>query len=95
VFQGTKEIVGNTAATGAFEKNISLPTSGGASSGYTVYVRAFLTNQKGTVYGVVKEFTVPPLTITSVAPLSARTGDQVTISGENFGVNARRKHCDI
>ena len=61
--QGTKEVVGNTATTGPFEKSISLETTGGATTGYTVFVRAFLTNQKGTVYGVVKEFTIPELTI--------------------------------
>lgn len=88
VFQGTKEVVGSTATTGTFEKTISIASTGGATSGYTVFVRAFLTNQKGTVYGIVKEFTVPSLNISSVAPLSAKTGDQVTITGENFGVNA-------
>ena len=88
IFQSTKEVVGNTATTGEFEKTISLATSGGAPTGYTVFVRAFLTNQKGTVYGAIKEFTVPALSIGTVTPLSARTGDQVTITGENFGVNA-------
>ena len=87
IFQGTKEVVGNTAVTGVFEKTISLATSGGAATGYTVFVRAFLTNQKGTVYGVIKEFTVPPLSVAAVTPLSARTGDEVTITGENFAVN--------
>ena len=87
IFQGTKEVVGNTAITGVFEKTISLATSGGAATGYTVFVRAFLTNQKGTVYGAIKEFTVPPLSVDAVTPLSARTGDEVTITGENFGVN--------
>jgi hypothetical protein len=86
VFQASKEVVGNTATTGSFEKSISLATSGGAPTGYTVYVRAFLTNQKGTVYGVVKEFNILSLKVTSVTPLSARTGEQVTIAGENFGV---------
>ncbi|HMG93282.1 MAG TPA: IPT/TIG domain-containing protein [Chryseolinea sp.] len=88
VFQGTKEAVGNTATTGPFEKSISLETSGGATTGYTVFVRAYLTNQKGTVYGVVKEFTIPALNIVSVAPLTARTGEQITITGQNFGVTA-------
>lgn len=89
VFQGSKEVVGGgTATVGPFEKNISLETTGGATSGYTVFVRAFLTNQKGTVYGAVKELTVPPLSITSVTPLTAKTGDQITISGANFSATA-------
>jgi hypothetical protein len=86
VFNGSKVAVGSTAAVGAYEKSISLETSGGAPTGYTVFVRAYLTNQKGTVYGVSKEFTILPLTVASVAPLTARTGDQITITGENFGV---------
>ena len=88
VYQGTKEVVGNTATPGPYEKSISLETTGGATTGYTVFVRAFLTNQKGTVYGVIKEFTIPELTIGSVTPLTARAGEQVTIAGENFGVTA-------
>jgi hypothetical protein len=88
IYQGTKEVVGNTASPGPFEKTISLETTGGATSGYTVFVRAFLTNQKGTVYGVIKEFTIPELSIVSVTPLTARAGEQVTIAGENFGVTA-------
>ena len=88
IYQGTKEVVGNTASPGPFEKSISLETTGGATTGYTVFVRAFLTNQKGTVYGVIKEFTIPELTIGSVTPLTARVGEQITIAGENFGVTA-------
>jgi len=87
VFQGTKEAVGNTAATGPFEKSISLETGGG-ETGNTVYVRAYLTNQKGTVYGAVMEFTIPPMSIVSVTPLTARTGEQVTITGVNFALSA-------
>jgi hypothetical protein len=88
VFQGTKEAVGNTAALGPFEKSISLETSGGSTTGYTVFVRAYLTNQKGTVYGAVMEFTIPPLSIASITPLTARTGEQITITGQNFGITA-------
>ena len=89
VYQGTKEVVGNTLQLpDLIEKSISLETTGGATTGYTVFVRAFLTNQKGTVYGVIKEFTIPELTIGSVTPLTARAGEQVTIAGENFGVTA-------
>ncbi len=87
IFQGNKVVAGNTAVTGPFEKTISLQAPG-TSGGYTVFVRAFLTNQKGTVYGVVKEFTVPPLVVTSVSPLVARTGDEITINGTNFSANA-------
>lgn len=87
ILQGTKVVVGNTAITGSFEKTISIQTA--ASSGvYTVFVRAFLTNQKGTVYGAIKEFTVPTLVVSSVTPLAAKTGDAITINGTNFSTNA-------
>jgi IPT/TIG domain len=86
IFQGTKVVVGNTAVTGAFEKNISLQTPG-TTGGYTLFVRAFITNQKGTVYGAVKEFTVPTLIVTSVVPLVAKTGAEITINGSNFSSN--------
>lgn len=87
IFQGTKAVAGYTAITGPYEKNISIQ-SPGSSGGYTVFVRAYLTNQKGTVYGAIKEFTVPPLIATSVSPLVAKTGASVTINGTNFSVNA-------
>ncbi|MBA4056995.1 MAG: hypothetical protein C0490_19930, partial [Marivirga sp.] len=87
IFQGTKVVAGNTAITGPYEKNISIQTPG-SSGGYTVFVRAFLTNQKGTVYGMIKEFTVPPLVVSSVSPLVGKTGAEVTINGTNFSANA-------
>ena len=87
VFQGTKAIVGTGAATGSIETTISLESLGGPAEQYTIFVRAYLTNQKGTVYGEVKEFTVPKLTITDVSPIKAKTGDEITITGENFGLN--------
>jgi hypothetical protein len=87
VFQATKAVVGTGPATGPIQKTISISAQAGSASEYTVYVRAFLTNQKGTVYGAVKEFTVPKLTVTTVTPLKARTGDQVVITGANFGLS--------
>jgi len=87
IYQSKKEVVGNTATKGPFEKSISLETEGGAPTGYTIFVRSYLTNQKGTVYGVIKEFTIPALNVISVSPLTAKTGGEVTITGANFGSN--------
>ncbi len=87
VFQGIKTVVGNRAETGVFERNISLASQPEISSGYTIFVRAYLTNQKGTVYGAIKEFTVPTLVVSSVAPLQAKTGAEITITGNNFSLS--------
>ena len=80
IFQATKIGMGTTAASGPFEKNISIPFPGQP----TIYVRTFLTNERGTVYGGVKEFSLPILTAASVAPLKAKAGDQITLTGINF-----------
>jgi hypothetical protein len=80
IFQSTKVGLGTTAASGPFEKNISIPFPGQS----TIYVRTFLTNEKGTVYGAVTEFSLPLLTTVSVSPLKAKAGTQVTLTGSNF-----------
>jgi len=87
IYQSKKAVVGNTAAKGPFEKNILLETEGGAPTGYTIFVRSYLTNQKGTVYGLIKEFVIPALSVLSISPLTAKTGAQVTITGANFGTS--------
>jgi hypothetical protein len=86
VFTATKEVVGTGPATGPIEKTISIAGQVGEATEYTIFVRAFLTNQKGTVYGMTKDLTVPKLTATSVAPLKAKTGDQIVITGTSFGL---------
>ncbi len=48
------------------------------------YVRAYLVNKKGVVYGLPLSFRGLMLTMSSVQPISGKTGDKITITGENF-----------
>ena len=48
------------------------------------YVRAYLTNKKGTVYGASLSFNPLVLSVGSLQPSSGKIGDRITIKGENF-----------
>lgn len=82
ILQSTKVGFGPTTTAGPFEKNISIQYPGQPS----IYLRTYITNEKGTVYGEVKEFPLPILTAASVSPMKGRAGTQVTIAGLNFSI---------
>jgi hypothetical protein len=50
----------------------------------TLYVRSYLTNSRGTVYGAPVSFKPLLLSIVSLLPSSGKVGDKVTITGDNF-----------
>lgn len=52
------------------------------------YVRAYITNTKGTVYGSSISFQPLTISILSVYPKSGKVGDSITITGSNFSLNA-------
>jgi hypothetical protein len=81
---GTKVSLGSDIAS-AFEKEVS----GLAVTGYerNFYVRTYITNERGTVYGSVLTFTLPTVGVQSVFPMTGKAGDLVTISGQNFLTN--------
>src|SRR6185312_5543511 len=49
-----------------------------------IYVRAYLTNEKGTAFGALTSVTLPAPAASSVSPASGRSGDQVTINGQFY-----------
>jgi hypothetical protein len=54
----------------------------GSSQPY--YVRSYLTNKKGTVYGAPLSFRALLLSVGTLQPSSGKAGDKITITGENF-----------
>ncbi len=86
LFQGTKISLGANPPEGSYESNITIPNSGGSYWGnpQSYSVRAYLTNEKGTVYGAVQSFTFPVLSLLSVSPQQGKAGDLITIIGNNF-----------
>jgi hypothetical protein len=79
---GTKISLGTAVAASTFEKEVTdLSVS---PYERVLYVRAYLTNEKGTVYGSVLSFTLPSVTVQAVIPTVGKVGDRVTITGKNF-----------
>lgn len=79
-----KVSLGSDPVNGPYQKDITIDHPDYWNTSLTYYVRAFLTNEKGTVYGVIKSFTFPTLTLISVTPQKAKAGEVITITGENF-----------
>ncbi len=80
---GVKVSLGRNVSAAPFEKEVTGLMS--SSWGRTVTARAYLTNEKGTVYGSTITVTLPVVSVTSIAPNSGRAGDRITISGSHFG----------
>ncbi|MCJ8208222.1 IPT/TIG domain-containing protein [Mucilaginibacter sp. RS28] len=87
---GTKVSMGADAPAGSFTKDVTNINVLSSSSQSTLYVRAYLKNEKGTVYGRATAFMLPSITITSVSPQSGKVGDQITINGQFFGTPANQ-----
>ncbi len=83
---GVKVSFGRNVSGATFEKEVT--GIGPSNSGRTVHVRAYLTNQQGTVYGSVLMVTLPTVTIGSITPNAGRAGDRVTIRGTHFGAKS-------
>jgi hypothetical protein len=82
---GTKISLGAEPVAGAYESNVTISNVDQyTSSPYTYYIRAYITNEKGTVYGKVKSFTFPVLSFNAISPQQGKTGDVITLHGNNF-----------
>ncbi len=78
--------LGNKPNKGTFESEISASSS---YYNYGINVKAYLINDKGTVYGENIQTTFPTLAITSIAPLAGKAGDRITIMGTNFSTKTQ------
>lgn len=80
---GTKVSLGQSPQVGQFSKEVDGIS---ATSGYSpiVYVRAYITNEKGTAFGTLNSITLPTPSASSVSPQSGKSGDRITISGQFF-----------
>lgn len=75
---GTTPMVADT-----FSTSFSL----GYTYAETIYVKAYYTNKKGTVYGNAVSIKPLTLSINSVSPNAGKAGDKITIYGNNFSKN--------
>lgn len=87
VFSGNKVSLGTKPEVGSYQSDIIISGDGWYNLYEPYYVRAYLTNEKGTVYGVSKSFSFPQLSISSVSPQQGKAGDLITVNGANFSTN--------
>lgn len=80
---GTKVSLGTSAPEGEYSKQVDGITTTGSYSP-VLYVRAYLTNERGTAFGKLTTITLPTPSTSNVSPLSGRSGDQVTITGQFY-----------
>lgn len=80
----TKVSLGKALDTDVFSTTIVIENVNYYYDNYSCYVRAYLTNEKGTVYGKPLSAAILRLQATNIIPASAKTGDTVVISGTNF-----------
>jgi len=86
---GAKASLGKDPQTGTYTKEVSVSS---LPSGYyydrTLYARAYLRNEKGTVFGQVASVMLPSPSVQSIMPGSGKAGDRITINGTFFASNA-------
>ena len=87
---GTKVVVGPDAPVGEYEKVI---TGLSVPSNYyyydrNIYARAYITNEKGTVFGQVFSVRLPSPNVKGISPTSGKAGDKITITGDFYTSSA-------
>lgn len=76
--------LGKTITKNEFSANFDLGNVQYYPRNSRCYVSSYITNEKGTMYGNVIFKDLLKLQVSSVSPSRARSGDIVTISGQNF-----------
>ena len=83
-YADNKISLGKELAKDTFAANFSLNSNYYYQTSYKWYVRAYITNEKGTVYGNTISFEPLVLSLQSISPGSAKIGDTISINGNNF-----------
>jgi hypothetical protein len=85
---GTKVSMGTDVPTGDFSKEVNNITVNSTFYSNVLYARAYLKNEKGTVFGKVISTTLPAITASALSPQSGKAGDLVTITGQFYTATA-------
>lgn len=75
------------AASNSFTAHINLQSNYYYYSNYKIFAKAYITNERGTIYSKAISINLLQLKVTSVVPSSAKVGDIVTINGTAFSTN--------
>jgi len=85
---GTKVSLGAEVPTGDFSKEVNNITVSSTYYSNVLYARAYLKNEKGTVFGKVISVSLPAITASALSPQSGKSGDLVTITGQFYTATA-------
>jgi hypothetical protein len=79
-YNATKVSLGKKPDAREFSARISVD----AYYNSEIYIGAYITNTKGTVYGNMIKTTIPQISISSVSPATGKAGDKIVIKGRAF-----------
>lgn len=82
--RGTKVSLGKDVPQGEFTKEVRNLNLNSPYYQSTLFVRAYITDKKGTALGKTIQINLPAQQVGSVIPNSGKTGDQVKISGRFY-----------
>jgi len=82
--RGTKISLGKNIPQGEFTKEVRNLSTSSPYYSPIVYVRAYVTDEKGTALGKLIQITLPSSQVGSIIPSSGKSGDQVKISGKFY-----------
>ncbi|WP_181163667.1 IPT/TIG domain-containing protein [Pontibacter mangrovi] len=85
--RGAKASLGKDAQVGDYSKDLTNLNISGYNYDRTLYARAYLTNEKGTVFGQVSSVVLPSPNVQGISPGSGKAGDRVTITGNFYSNN--------
>jgi hypothetical protein len=85
---GTKVSLGAEVPIGDFSKEVNNITVSSTYYSNVLYARAYLKNEKGTVFGKVISVSLPAITASALSPQSGKSGDLVTITGQFYTATA-------
>ena len=80
---GTKVSMGAAASEGEFNKTLD-SFSYASAYGNTIYARAYITDQNGTVLGTVLSATLPRPNATGISPTSGKVGETINFMGKFY-----------
>lgn len=85
---GTKVTLGKDIPDNTYSTLVDrIPFLNQYNNNRTLYARAYLTNDQGTVYGQVVSVLMPSPNVQSIVPTSGKAGDRITITGQFFTTN--------
>lgn len=82
--RGIKVSLGNTPTIGEFKVTTDLSGPAGSTSRYMIWVRPYLQDAKGTVFGATQQMTLPSPSATGIVPAFGKSGDLVKIKGKFY-----------